>query len=142
VFGNFADTFQAIGTADGKALWSQHTATGKTYDQAFPSGADVIFRGPELRAHDQATGTAKWTLFGPEPLVSTGHCAVAGGLLAAAFGGYSGYAQGFFVARTDGRTLWTHWGQITGSEDWDVAVAGSSVFATDQQRLYCFRAGA
>lgn len=139
VFGNFADSLQAIDTASGKPVWSQHA--DKNFDTVFPSDANVIFRGNDLRAYDRTTGAARWTLAGPEPLASTGHCAVAGGLLAAAFGGYSGYAQGFFVGRTDGRGLWAHWGPASGDEDWDAAVSGSSVFATDQQRLYCFRAG-
>lgn len=139
VFGNFADNLQAIDTASGKPAWSRHT--DKAFGAVSPSGANVIFRGDDLRAYDQTTGAARWTLAGPAPLGSTGHCAVADGLLAAGFGGFSGFAQGLFVARTDGRALWARWGPAYDNEDWAAAVSGSSVFATDQHRLYCFRAG-
>ncbi|MEV0405374.1 protein kinase [Actinoallomurus sp. NPDC050550] len=143
VFGNFGGALQAVDATSGKALWSQPTDPNVdlAYDTVFLSGTDVIYKGTDLRAYDQATGKPKWTLYGPEPLASTGHVAVADGLIAAAFGGYSGYPQGFFTARTDGRLLWTHWGPATSTEDWAVKVAGSSVFATDQRRAYCFRAG-
>ena len=139
VFGDFGGDLQAIDTMSGKPVWSQHT--GKAFDTVFPADANVIFRGDDLRAYDRATGAARWTLAGPAPLASTGHCAVAGGLLAAAFGGYSGYAPGLFAAGTDGRGLWARWGPAFDNEDWDAAVSGSSVFATDQRRLYCFRTG-
>ena len=143
VFGNFGGRLQGIDAASGKALWSQPTDPNVdlAYDTVIPSGPDVIAKGADLRAYDQATGTPRWRLYGPEPLVSAGQFAVSGGLLAAAFGGYSGYPQGFFVGRTDGRQLWTHWGPATANNDWVVQMAGSSVFATDQKRLYCFRTG-
>ncbi|MCO6003518.1 serine/threonine-protein kinase [Actinoallomurus purpureus] len=140
VFANFADTLQAVDTADGKPVWSQHT--DKVFNTVLPSGANVIFRNDVLHAYDQATGAARWTLAGPETLSSSsGHSAVSGGLLTAAFNGSSGSTQGIFVAKTDGRALWAHWGPASGNEDWDVTMSGSSVFATDHQRLYCFRAG-
>ncbi|MGH3374554.1 MAG: PQQ-binding-like beta-propeller repeat protein, partial [Actinoallomurus sp.] len=139
VFGDFGDDLQAIDTMSGKPVWSQHV--GKAFDTVFLADTNVIFRGDDLRAYDRATGAARWTLAGPAPLASTGHCAVADGLVAASFGGYSGYAQGLFVAGTDGRGRWARWGPAFDNEDWDAAVSGSSVFATDQRRLYCLRAG-
>lgn len=139
VFGNFGDTLQAIDTASGKRAWSQHA--DKAFGTVFPSDANVIFRGDDLRAYDQTTGAARWTLAGPAPFSGAGACAVAGGLLAAGFGGFSGFAQGLFVARTDGQALWAHWGPAFDNGDWEAALSGSSVFATDQHRLYCFRAG-
>ena len=139
VFGDFADNLQAIDTASGKIAWSQHS--GKSFSTLVSSDTNVIFKGDDLRAYDQATGAARWTLAGPAPLATTEHFPAAGGLLAASFGGFSGYGQGLFLAGTDGRARWAHWGPAIGNDDWDAAVSGESVFATDQKRLYCFPAG-
>jgi hypothetical protein len=137
VFGGFGDNLQAIDTTSGKPAWSQRT--NKTFDTVFPANANVIFRGDDLRAYDQATGAARWTLAGPAPLSGNGECA--DGVLTASFGGFSGFAQGIFAAGTDGKARWVRWGPAAGNEDWDAAVSGSSVYATDQKRLYCLRAG-
>ncbi|GAA0321694.1 PQQ-binding-like beta-propeller repeat protein [Actinoallomurus spadix] len=140
VFANFADTLQAIDTTDGTPVWSQHT--DEVFSTVLPAGANVIFRNEVLRAYDQATGAARWSLAAPETLSSwSGHSAVSGSLLVAAFDGSTGSAHGIFAARTDGRALWAHWGPASRGDDWEVAMSGSSVFATDHRRLYCFRAG-
>jgi outer membrane protein assembly factor BamB len=138
VFGNFGDQLQAIDTVSGKPAWSRHTANA--FD-AYLADTNVIFKGDDLRAYDQGTGAARWTLAGPVPFSSVGPCTVADGTIAAAFGGFSGYAQGILVAGADGRARFARWGAASGNEDWDAAIAGASVFATDHQRLYCLPAG-
>ncbi|GAA3928486.1 serine/threonine-protein kinase [Actinomadura viridis] len=137
VFGSFGGTLQAVDTAGGKAVWSRST------DRDFPSvllaAGKVIFRGDDLHAHDRATGAPAWTLAGPESFVNDqGYDAASDGVLAAAFDG--GSAHGLFAATSSGRGLWAHWGDVPRAKAWDVAVSGSSIFATDHQRLLCFRA--
>lgn len=140
VFGNFADTLQAVDTATGKPVWSRHT--DKRFDTVIPAGANAIFKEDGLQAYDQAIGTARWTLVGPESFNNDpGHIAATGGLIAAAFSASTGPSKGIFVARSDGRALWAHWGPTSTRHGWEVAVSGSSVFATDHKRLYRFQVG-
>ncbi|MEV5829167.1 PQQ-binding-like beta-propeller repeat protein [Spirillospora sp. NPDC052242] len=140
VFGNFGDTLQAVDTATGRPVWS--VDTDEQFDTVVPAGANVIFKSEDLRAYDQATGAARWTLAAPEPFADgRGRVAASGGVVAAAFNEREGPAQGVLVAGTDGRTLWTHRGPAEPQHGWDVAVSGSSVFATDHERLYRFEAG-
>ncbi|MFC5753130.1 protein kinase domain-containing protein [Actinomadura rugatobispora] len=137
VFGNFADTLQAVDTAGGKAVWSR--TTGTHFPSVLFAAGNVIFKGDDLHAHDRATGAPAWTLAGPEKFVDQ-HDAASDDVLAAAFGG--GSANGLFAATASGRGLWAHWGDVHRAEEWDVAVSGSSIFATDHQRLLCFRTDA
>jgi outer membrane protein assembly factor BamB len=140
VFGNFGDTVQAVDTAAGRPVWSRDT--DKQCDTVIPAGANVIFKEEVLRAYDQATGADRWTLAGPEPFAGDrGHVAATGGLVAAAFNDPTGPSQGILVAGTDGRALWAHRGPADTQRGWEVAVSGSSVFATDHKRLYRFQAG-
>ncbi|WP_165970376.1 serine/threonine-protein kinase [Actinomadura sp. 6K520] len=140
VFGNFGDTLQAVDTATGRPVWSRDT--DRQFDTVVPAGANVIFKKEVLRAYDQATGAARWTLAGPEPFAGEGgHIAATGALVAAAFNAPAGPSQGFLVTGTDGRALWAHWGPADTQRGWEVAVSGSSVFATDHKRLYRFEAG-
>ncbi|SNR22986.1 protein kinase domain-containing protein [Actinomadura mexicana] len=137
VFGNFADTLQAVDTAGGKTVWSR--ATGADSPSVLLAAGKVIFRGDDLHAHDRATGAPAWTLAGPAKFVDEpGHDAASDDVLAAAFS--DGSTNGFFAATASGRGLWAHWGDVPRAEDWDVVVSGSSIFATDHQRLLCFRA--
>ncbi|GGT81051.1 protein kinase domain-containing protein [Actinomadura citrea] len=136
VFGNFADTLQAVDTAGGKAVWSRTTGTGFSSVQL--AAGNVIFRGDDLHAHDRATGAPAWTLAGPEKFVDQpGRDAASDDVLAAAFSG--GSTNGVFAATASGRGLWAHWGDVPRAKEWDVVVSGSSIFATDHQRLLCFR---
>ncbi|GGP94103.1 hypothetical protein GCM10010187_06720 [Actinomadura coerulea] len=133
VFGNFADTLQAVDTAGGKRVWSR--TAGAEFPSVLHAAGKVIFRGDDLHAHDRATGASAWTLAGPEKFVGeAGHEAASDDALAVAFGG------GVFAATASGRGLWAHWGDVPRAGKWDVAVSGSSVFATDHERLLCFRA--
>lgn len=136
IFGNFADTFQAVDTAGGKAVWSR--AAGKDFWAVLLAAGKVIFRGDDLHAHDRATGAPAWTLAGPERLVDQpGRDAASDDVLAAAFS--SGSRSGFFAATPSGRGLWAHWGEVARAREWSVAVSGSTIFATDHRRLLCFR---
>ncbi|MFD0851961.1 PQQ-binding-like beta-propeller repeat protein, partial [Actinomadura adrarensis] len=140
LFGNFGDTLQAVDTATGRPVWSR--ATDRQFGTVIPAGTNVIFKDDVLHAHDQATGAARWTLAGPEPFDDEqGHVAATGALVAAAFSDPTGPSKGILVARADGRALWAHWGQTGTESGWEVAMSGSSVFATDHQRLYRFQAG-
>ncbi|MFD0899074.1 protein kinase domain-containing protein [Actinomadura sediminis] len=140
VFGDFGDTVQAVDAAAGTPLWSRQS--GEQFDTVISAGTDVIFKGEVLHAHDQATGALRWTLVGPQPFAdSRGHLAAAGGVVAAAFNDPSGPSQGFLVAGIDGRARWAHHGPSGTQRGWEVAVSGSSVFATDHERLYRFEAG-
>ncbi|MEU9842399.1 protein kinase [Actinomadura sp. NPDC048032] len=133
VFGNFADTLQAVDTAGGKSVWSR--TAGAEFPSVLPAAGKVIFRGDDLHAHDRGTGAPAWSLAGPEKFVSeSGHDAASGDVLAVAFEG------GVFAATASGRGLWAHWGDVPRAGKWDVAVSGSSVLATDHERLLCFRA--
>ncbi|MEU9868584.1 PQQ-binding-like beta-propeller repeat protein [Actinomadura sp. NPDC048021] len=133
VFGNFADTLQAVDTAGGKSVWSR--TAGAEFPSVLPAAGKVIFRGDDLHAHDRATGAPAWSLAGPEKFVAeSGHDAASGDVLAVAFEG------GVFAATASGRGLWAHWGDVPRAGKWDVAVSGSSVLATDHERLLCFRA--
>ncbi|NDU77732.1 PQQ-binding-like beta-propeller repeat protein [Actinomadura sp. DSM 109109] len=139
VFGNFGDTLQAVDAAAGRPVWSRDT--GKPFDTVVLAGANVIFKEEVLRAYDQATGAVRWTLAGPLPFAGDrGHIAAAGGLVAVAFNDPAGPSQGFLLAGTDGRARWAHRGPAETQRGWDVAVSGSSVFATDHRRLYRFQA--
>ncbi|WP_165958718.1 serine/threonine-protein kinase [Actinomadura sp. KC345] len=140
VFGNFGDTVQAIDAAAGTPVWSRDT--DRQFDTVIPAGANVIFKKEVLQAYDQATGAPRWTLAGPEPFADDrGHIAATGDLVAAAFNDPTGPSQGVLVAGTDGRALWAHRGPADTQRGWEVAVSGSSVFATDHKRLYRFQAG-
>ncbi|WP_344430953.1 protein kinase domain-containing protein [Actinomadura luteofluorescens] len=139
VFGNFADTLQAVDTAGGKRVWSR--TAGAEFSSVLLAGRNVIFRGDDLHAHDRATGAPAWTLAGPEKFVDQpGRDAASDDVVAAAFGG--GAPHGLFAATASGRGLWVHWGDVHRAREWGVVVSGSSVFATDHQRLLCFRTGA
>lgn len=140
VFGNFGDTLQAVDTAEGRPVWS--LPTDKQFQTVLPAGPDVIFKDEVLHAYDQATGAARWTLAGPKPFSDDqGHIAADGGLIAAAFSDPSGPSKGVLVAGNDGRAQWAQWGPTSTERGWEVAMSGSTVFATDHRRLYCFRTG-
>lgn len=137
VFGNFGDTLQAVDTATGRPAWSRDT--DKQFDTVVPAAANAIFKEEVLQAYDQATGTPRWTLVGPEPFDNDpGHIAATAEHLAAAFSDPEGPSKGIVVARTDGRALWAHRGPTETQRGWEVAISGSSVFATDHQRLHRF----
>jgi outer membrane protein assembly factor BamB len=139
VFGNFGDTLQAVDAATGRPVWSRDT--GERFGTVTPAGANAVFKREVLQAYDQATGAPRWTLAGPEPFDDDpGHIAADGGLVAAAFGDPAGPSRGVLVAGTDGRALWAHRGPTETQRGWEVAVSGSSVFATDHERLYHFQA--
>ncbi|OLT21208.1 hypothetical protein BJF79_15565 [Actinomadura sp. CNU-125] len=140
LFGDFGDTLQAFDTASGKSLWTRNS--DEQFDTVVTAGADVIFKHEVLRAYDQATGAPRWTLVAPEPFADhRGHLAAGDALVAAAFNEKEGPAQGVLVAGTDGRARWAHRGPAESQAGWEVAVSGSSVFATDHKRLYRFEAG-
>ncbi|GGV36398.1 hypothetical protein GCM10010182_70660 [Actinomadura cremea] len=140
VFGDFGDTLQAFDTAAGRPVWSRYT--DEQSGAVIPAGTGVVFKDEVLRAYDQATGAPRWTLVGPEPFADgRGHIAAGDDLVAAAFNEAEGPAQGILVARADGRALWAHRGPADTQGGWEVAVSGSSVFATDHKRLYRFQAG-
>lgn len=137
LFGNFGDTVQAVDTATGRPVWSRDTDV--QFDTVIPAGANAIFKEEILHAYDQATGDTRWTLVGPEPFSNDpGHIAATGDLIATAFSDPSGPSKGILVAGADGRALWSHWGPSETQRGWEVAVSGSSVFATDHKRLYRF----
>ncbi|RSN64069.1 hypothetical protein DMH08_18420 [Actinomadura sp. WAC 06369] len=138
VFGNFGDTVQAVDAADGKTVWSRNTA--EQYVAVVPAGPDVAFKNEVIEVFDQATGAHRRTLVAPEPFVSLRPFAASDALIAATFKASAGSAEGVYVAGTDGRALWAHQGQSGGEDGWEVAVSGSSVFATDHKRLYRFEA--
>ncbi|NDU75218.1 PQQ-binding-like beta-propeller repeat protein [Actinomadura sp. DSM 109109] len=139
VFGNFAGTLRAVDTAGGKAVWTR--TTGTAFRSVLLTPGRVVFKGDELHAHDRATGAPAWELAGPARFVNDSrHAAASGDVIAAAFTG--GSTSGLFAATPSGRALWALWGSVARAGEWDVAVSGSSVFATDHQRLLCFRVDA
>jgi hypothetical protein len=98
-------------------------------------------------AYDQATGALRWQqTSSPTDLdfLSSAPASGSSRLLAATFtggadsAGTTGHA-GFFVAGTGGGPAWAHWGPSYNSGEWTLAVSGSTVYATDNRRLYCFR---
>jgi hypothetical protein len=104
------------------------------------SGSNAVFVGPAFHAVDQATGDPRWSLSGPVPLgASNGqNRAVASDALVVSTMLGDRSADGFFVAKAGGQALWARWGGGYKNSDWALAVSGTSVFASDSERLYRF----
>jgi outer membrane protein assembly factor BamB len=148
-FGATGDaSFQAVGTRDGALAWKKPADDAQR--PVLPLGPAMVMVGQKgFYAYDQASGALRWQqTSSPVELDYLTGSSYGGSsrLLAATFTGSSNAAHvtehaGFFAAGTGDGPAWTHWGPAYDSGEWGLAVSGSTVYATDNKRLYCFRAG-
>ncbi|MGI5207873.1 PQQ-binding-like beta-propeller repeat protein [Spirillospora sp. CA-108201] len=143
---NAKHTLSAVDLATGRRRWAvDWSRSGQDWPTrgVAVAGGRVFGRQSDLQggrpAHprpcDRGPG---WTLAGPERFVGQpGRDAASDDVLAVPFS--SGSACGVFAATTSGRGLWALWSDVARAKEWGVVVSGSSIFATDHQRLLCFR---
>ncbi|WP_375042571.1 PQQ-binding-like beta-propeller repeat protein [Actinomadura sp. NTSP31] len=136
---------QAAGTRDGKAVWTKDNDDMETPVVVLGSTL-VTMGGNGFYINDQATGALRRRLASTAADLATITPSAAGspGLLAAAFTGdsdSSGTSKdgGFFATAPDGGSAWVYRGPAYNHDGWQLAVSGTTVYATDSRRLVCFR---
>ncbi|MEV0402974.1 PQQ-binding-like beta-propeller repeat protein [Actinoallomurus sp. NPDC050550] len=141
-------SFQAVSTRDGAVAWKKSDFLQRP---VLPLGSAVITVGQTgFYAYDQATGALRWQRTSSptalDYLVADASDSGSSRLLVASFSDGRDSAgtsnnSGFFVAGTAGGPSWAHWGPSYNDGGWGLAVSGSTIYATDNRQLYCFRGG-